>query len=258
LPALLIGGGWYLYKLMVFGELIGSNEAILLAHHGGLLADLKENFSLYGFVRGLINPFVTYSWAGTWSLARLPAFLYFPLLTLVLWIFIAYLRQLKYRPLSDPKWLPVWVFVFFMGGLYWHALVGLALNGNEATPGWYLHILMPWVAPAIGVGMVAIFQHHKARLLLIVLLLYAVLYHIMALWSQFALFTGCASKGLDKYYVFSNNFFCLGQVSLLMDRASVLGYPALAVFGFVGGVIAYLWLLMQVWKNRFTFITLKS
>jgi hypothetical protein len=254
LPALFIGGGWYLYNLLVFGQIIGSNEAILLANQGGLIAGLKENLSLNGFVTGMIVPFVSYSWAGTWSVVRLPALLHLPLLALTMCIFIVYARQLKSQPLDNPIWLPVWVLVFFAGGLFWHMLVGLALNGNGATPGWYLHILMPWVAPAIGMGIVGVFQCGKARLLLMILLLYAVLYHIMALWSQFALFTGCASKGPDKYYIFSGNFLCLDQVSVLMNRASVLGYPFLAIFSFLVWTIANLWLFRQVWKNRMIFM----
>lgn len=193
---------------------------------------------------------ISYSWAGTWSLARLPAFFHFPLLALAILVVIAYLRQLKLRTLTDMAWLPVWVFCFFAFGLIWHVVVGVALNGNGATPGWYLHILMPWVAPALGMGISSILQHRQARQLLLVLLLYAVLYQIMVFWAQLALFTGCATKGDDKYYAFSGHFFCLDQTSLLMDRVAVLGYPGLAVIGFTGGLICFLWLLVQVRNAR--------
>lgn len=252
LPAMFIGGGWYVYKLIAFGEITGSSEAIQLAHQGGLIAGLKENFSLYALVRGVIATLVSYSWAGTWSLARLPAFLHFPLLALAILVVIAYLRQLKLRTLTDMAWLPVWVFCFFAFGLIWHVVVGVALNGNGATPGWYLHILMPWVAPALGMGISSILQHRQARQLLLVLLLYAVLYQIMVFWAQLALFTGCATKGDDKYYAFSGHLFCLDQTSLLMDRVAVLGYPGLAAIGFTGGLICFLWLLVQVRNARYS------
>ncbi|WP_283743912.1 glycosyltransferase family 39 protein [Sideroxydans sp. CL21] len=250
LPAMFIGSGWYLYKLMIFGELTGSSEAIQLAHQGGLIAGLKANFSLYALIRGVTATLVSYSWAGTWSLARLPALLHLPLLALAIWVVFAYFRQLKLHRLTGPAWLPVWIFCFFAFGLIWHVIVGVALNGNGATPGWYLHILMPWAAPAIGMGISSIFQHRHARVLLIVLLVYAVLYQIMALWSQLALFTGCATKGDDKSYVFSGSAFCIDQTSLLMDRMAVLGYPGLAVIGFSGGVICFLWLLVKLWNAR--------
>lgn len=249
LPALFIGGGWYTYNFLFFGEVSGSFDAIRLADQGGLIAGLKENFSLYGLVRGVIAPFVSYSWAGTWSQVRLPALLHIPLLVLTMCTFILYALQAKTKPLDDLVWLPAWVFVVFVGGLFWHVLVGLAINGNGATPGWYLHILMPWVAPAIGIGVTGLFQLNRARLLTILLLVYAVLYHIMAIWSHFALFTGCASKGEDKYYVFSGNFFCLDQAPLLIDRAFVFGYPVFAILGFVGWAIATLWLFKHALKE---------
>jgi hypothetical protein len=170
-----------------------------------------------------------------------------------MWVVIAYLRQLKLHRLTDPAWLPVWVLCFFAFGLIWHVIVGLALNGNGATLGWYLHILMPWVAPAIGTGITFIFQHRRARKLLIALLLYALFYQIMALWAQLALFTGCATKGDDKNYVFSGSAFCFDQTSLLSDRIAALGYPSLAIIGFTGGLICFLWLLVQVWNARHSF-----
>jgi len=37
------------------------------------------------------------------------------------------------------------------------------------------------------------------------LLIYAFAFHAFALWAQLALFAGCATKGDDKYYVFSGN-----------------------------------------------------
>lgn len=250
LPTMFIGGGWYLYKFLIFGELTGSSEAIQLAHHGGLIAGLKENFSVYALARGAIAPLVSYSWGGTWSLTRLPAFLHIPLLALAVWVSIAYIRKLKLHRLTDPAWLPIWVFCFFSFGLIWHVIVGVALSGNGATPGWYLHILMPWAAPAIGMGIFSIFKHRRSGRILLGLLLYAVFYQIAALWAQLALFTGCSTKGDDKNYVFSGSAFCFDQTSLLMDRIAVLGYPGFAVIGFSGGLICYLWLLVQVWNDR--------
>lgn len=251
LPALLIGGGWYVYKLVVYGVLSGSDSAIQLARQGGLIAGLKENFSLYGLVRGVVGPLVSYSWAGTWSLTRIPILLHLPLLLLAAWVIGAFLLQLKRRSLTDPVWLPVWVFGFFGCGLFWNVVINVALSAHGNTPGWYLHILMPWIAPALGIGAISILQHRRSRLFLIGFLFYAVLFQMIALWAQLALFTGCATKGDDKYYAFSGHAFCLDQTSLLMDRVAVLGYPSLAAIGFGGGLICTLWLLMLVLKNRY-------
>jgi hypothetical protein len=85
----------------------------------------------------------------------------------------------------------------------------------------------------------------RAKPFVIGLLLYAVVFQTMALWSQFALFTGCATKGDDKYYAFSGHAFCLDQIPLLTDRLSVIGWPVLATIGFGSGVLCALWLLMR-------------
>lgn len=252
LPMLLIGGSWYIYNLVHFGTFTGSSESLTLSSAGGLFTGLNRHFSWINFIRGLIAPIASFIWAGTWSLVRLPDLFHLPLMMLTLSIMIAYVVQIIPRRSDHPVWLPVWMFIFFGAGLFWHILVGIAINGNAATPGWYLHILMPWTAPALGLGLVSILRNSRLRILTILLLSYAMLYHLAVLWSQFALFTGCASKGPDKYYVFSGNFFCLDQISILMDRASILGYPALGIVGFLGWIFANLWLLKQIWEIKIT------
>ena len=249
LSALLIGGGWYVYKFMAFGNIIGSDDTIRLTSQGGLLTNLKKNFSLYAVVRGLVVTFVSYSWAGTWSLTRLPTVLQAPLLALAVWSFGAFALELKRRPLTDLAWLPVWLFGMFGGGFLYHAIIGVALSGNGQTPGWYLHILMPWIAPALGIGLYALLQHPRTKPFLIGLLLYAGLFQLMAIWAQVALFTGCAIKSDAKYYTFSGHFFCLDQAPALMNRLAVLGWPVLAVVGFGGGLVCVL-LLIWIWSRH--------
>jgi len=239
-PALLIGGGWYVYKFMAFGNLIGSDDTIRLANQGGLFINLKQNFSLYAVVRGLAVTFVSYSWAGTWSLTRLPSLLQAPLLALAVWSFGAFALELKRRPLTNCAWLPIWLFGMFAGGFLYHAIIGVALSGNGQTPGWYLHILMPWIAPALGVGIYSLLQNPRTKPFVVGLVFYAALFQIIALWSQIALFTGCATKGDDKSYVFSGHAFCLDQAPVLINRLSVLGWPVLAAVGFGGGLICAL------------------
>ncbi len=246
--ALLIGGGWYVYKLVAYGNLIGSADAIALSNQGGLASNLKQNFSIYAVLRGLVVTFVSYSWAGTWSLTRLSPLLQAPLLALVVGGFGAFAMELKGRPSTDIAWLPVWLFGMFGCGFLYHTIIGVALSGNGQTPGWYLHILMPWVAPALGIGLHALLRKPRTKPFLIGLLLYAVLFQLMAIWSQFALFTGCASKGDSKYYVFAGHAFCLDQASELIKRLSVLGWPVLAAVG-LGGALICAMLLIRIWRT---------
>ena len=243
-PALLIGGGWYAYKFIVFGSLSGSEEAIRLAQQGGLIPNLEEKFSLYALGRGLVSTFVSYVWAGTWSLTRMPALAQAPLLALAVGSFGAFAAQVKGRPVTDPAWLCVWLLGMFGVGLFYHVLVGIALSGSGQTPGWYLHILMPCVAPALGLGLHALLQKPKVRWVFVGLLSYAALFQIMALWAQTALFTGCATKGDDKYYAFTGHAFCFDQAPVILDRLSVLGWPVLAAVGFGGGLVCVLILIL--------------
>ncbi len=250
LPALLIGGVWYAYQYTTQGDLIGSDDAIRLAHRGGLLTNLKENGTVFGVLRGITVTAVSYSWGGTWSLTRPSPLLHLPLLLLAAWVIGAFVIEVKRRPLTDSAWLPVWLFGVFGCGLFYHVVESVAINGNGNTPGWYLHILMPWAAPAIGVGVCSIWQRARVRVPLVVLLLYAVLFQLVVLWSQFTLFTGCAVKGDDKYFKFSAPAFCLDQAQVMLDRLAVLGWPVLAFVGFCGGLSCALLLFIQMRKPQ--------
>jgi hypothetical protein len=249
-PALLIGGGWYLYRISLGGDLSGGIDSIILAHRGGLIAGLQAHFSLYAFARSLLSTTLTTFWAGTWSLAYLPVSLRLFLLVLPFCIFGSYAFRLKQRQITDFMWLPVWLLLFFCACLFYHILVGLALDGTGQTPGWYLHILMPFTAPALGMGLCSLLQKPRLRPYVIGLLIYAVLFQIMAVWAQFALFTGCATKGNDTHYAFPDHAFCLDQFPVLVNRLSVLGFPVLAAIGFGGGIFCALVLCKYAFCSR--------
>jgi len=44
--------------------------------------------------------------------------------------------------------------------------------------------LMPWVAPALGIGFYSLLKKPRTKPFLIGLLLYAALFHLIALWSH--------------------------------------------------------------------------
>jgi hypothetical protein len=257
-PALVIGGVWYIGRLALHGDLSGGVDSLALAQHGGWIAGLGDHFSLYAFARSVLATLFSYSWAGTWSYAFLPLAMRAPLVVLSFWIFGVCVFELKKRRGDDFAWLPVWLFVFFAGGMFYHLMLGIALDGMGHTPGWYLHVLMPFVAPAMGAGAVAILQKPRARVVLIAFLVYAFLFQIAANWAQFALFAGCATKADDESYAFSSPVFCFDQAATMADRMSVLGWPALAAFGFGGGALCAVALVLQktgVWgraRRRFS------
>ena len=112
-----------------------------------------------------------------------------------------------------------------------------------------MHILLPWVAPALGIGALRIARRPGQRQLFAGLLACTLAYHAAALWSEFALFTGCAVKGDDKLYQFTAPAFCLGQFPLLTERLSITGWPWLAGSGLAGGFGCLTILLRQVWRH---------
>jgi hypothetical protein len=250
LPAFLIGGGWYVYQLVVFGTPTGNGTAIYLDMKGGLIAGLKQKFTMYALFRGLVAFFKSYLWAGSQSLAKLPAILFIPTMVLVALSFGAFLLRLKNLPFKDIAWLPVIVLAFFGAGFFYQMLLTIAVLGQADTPGWYLHILMPWLAPILGIGISSLLAIRRLRPIIIGLLLYAFVFQVLAVWAQLALFAGCAIKTDDSFYAFAGNYICLDQFSSVLGRVQVLGWSALAVIGYGGGLFCIV-LLIWILRARF-------
>ena len=248
LPTMAIGGGWYVYNYLALGDWSGSNVAIELARKGGFLENISNTFSLSTFLRGVATSLVTFVWGGTWSLTHLPHVLYIPLLVAITWVFGAFCLQLRKVPFTDTLWLSVWLIFFFGAGISWHAIVNIALGieGNANTPGWYLHILLPFLAPAIGAGTLSIVRNLKSKLIFLGFLAYSVIFYLVAIWSQLALFYGCAIKGDDKQYVFQSNLMCFDHTPQMIDHLSLLGYPSLGVVGFSGWVVCSVLLVIEL------------
>jgi hypothetical protein len=236
IPALLLGAGWYVYEFLAFGSPSGSRESILLAHHGGLIANLRERFSPYVFIRDVIAIVVSWSWAGSWSLVRVSPLLHIPLLLLMGWLFLSYIREAWRCSFSEAIWLPAWLFVPLFAGLPYHSLVVIAL-GMSGTPGWYLNILAPFLAFAMGYGIERVCRSAAGRLVLGISLVYAALFLLIVIWSQMALFAGCAIKGDEKYYQFAGHWFCLDQLADVFAHLSVLGWPIPACICLSGGFL---------------------
>lgn len=243
--ALFVGGGWYVYDALANGVLIGGDDAV-----SGTLGALSRYFSLFSVLRGFVVIVITWIWAGTWSLARLSLPLYLPLLLLLAIVIGAFVGRLRRSSLEDPAWLPVVLFAVFGCGLLYHIIVVVAHGGDGGTAGWYLHILMPWTAPALGLGLEPLLRQGWSRAIVAALAVYAALFQAMAVWAQIALFTGCAVKGDDKYYVFSGHLYCIDQYATIFSRLSIIGWPWLASAGFGGGLLCAAWLTFHTRHGR--------
>lgn len=239
LPALLLGGGWYLYDFVTFGSPTGSTDSIFLAQHGGLIANLMQKFSIGSLARDMIGIAVTWSWAGSWSLAHISPLLHGPLLLFTFWLAASYGLFARHCSMGDSALLPVWMLAPFLAGLLYHVLVVLAL-GSNGTPGWYLNILAPFLALAMGCGIERIRKSSYGTHLLGLGSAYAMFFLVAALWSQLALFAGCAIKSTDKLYGFSDARFCLDKLPQVTNHLSVFGWPSLAFAGIGGGVCCFI------------------
>ncbi len=230
--AALVGSGWYLYQYAAFGALSGSDESIRLAREGGLVEGLKARFSVLALVRGMLVALASFVWAGTWSLTLLPLAYMAPLLVLAGLVGLA--SGGRAAPGHAPLMLAltIWALGLFVAGLLWHMFVSLARTGAAGTPGWYLHIFLPVLAPLIGHGARRLLDS-RLRLVFVGLVLWAVAYQVAAVWSGLALYAGCAAKGPDKIFTFSAPVLCLSDAGEVMARLSVLVYPqaGLVLFG---------------------------
>ena len=236
MPALLIGAGWYVRNFLVYGSPTGSTDSILIAQLGGLLPKLISHFSIHTLVSDILGIAVSWSWGGSWSLVRVSPWLQIPLLLIAAWLMVAYFLAARGHSVEGPIWLPVWLTMPLLAGLFYHVLVVIALASN-GTPGWYLNILAPFLAFAMGLGIERISRKKLGRAFLRGALIYAVAFLIIVMWSQVALFSGCAIKNNAKLYQFDGQLFCLDRLSEIAHRLSIIGWPNLSIVALGGGLL---------------------
>ena len=226
--AALVGGPWYIYKFLSYGVATGAYEQVLLAEQGGLLAGLAASFNVTALAHGIAGIVATTSWAGTWSLARLPDVFRLPLVLLLAIPLGAYTFGLIRTRVSDIVWAPVWIVGAVVAGLVHHVLVRIALSGEgTGTPGWYLHLLAGPLGFAYAVGVLRMTRWKIARLLLLTLSTYTLGYFAVVSWLQLLMYSGCVAKvGAVKYYGLPTGASCMTDVVALYRRLSLIAEPA--------------------------------
>ena len=248
--ASMVGGWWYVHNFFAFGAFTGGYEAVQLAQGGGTFRGLQLHFSPAVIARGFATVPVTWVWAGTWSLARLPTYTQAPLVLLALWVVAEFLRLVPGDRPQNPSWLTILMSAGICFGLAIRTLQGVALGNSGNSGGWYLHILMPWVAIAMGRGIWAILQRPVARYVFFLATIFAVAFHLVAIWSQAALFSGCAVKGDDKLFHFSTSAYCLDRAPLVFERLGIVAWPAVALCAFAAAFGSGLYAYHSTRKSR--------
>jgi hypothetical protein len=239
-PALLIGAGWYVYRGLRFGSFAGIDLFDRVSTQGGLVANLTRHFSLAAFARGLAAFAATWQWGGTWSLARINELARLPMALLACLIALGYAAVLRRRPVTAPEWWPVWLTGPLAGTMIYYLLSEIADASGGTTPGWYLHVMAPAVATVFGLGLSSLAPRPLARRLVNGLLFYSVLFLLVVLYGEAALFAGCAVKGDDKYYAFTGSVACLDRVPEMWRHVGVYGWPIWGTLGIGAGACCFL------------------
>ena len=213
-----------------------------------MLRGLQQHFSLTAIARGLATIPVTWVWAGTWSLARMPTSLELPVVLLALWVVAEFLILV---PRDGPQSLMAH-YAESAGlcfGLADRALQGIARR-QRSFGGWYLHILMPWVAIAMGRGIWAIFQRRLARTIFFAATFFALAFHPSPCGLKPRYSAVVPLKGDDKLFNFSTRAYCLDQTSLVFGRLGIVAWPGVAVCAFAAAIASGWWLYHSARKSR--------
>jgi len=240
---IVIAGWWYLLKLFETGSVIGSNDAIHLRQAGGLIEGLRQNASIRGIARLPWHFELSFLWSGTWSFVRPPFASFIPLVLMPPLLALGYILTVKARPLASVlDWVPLLTVTLFLAALGYHSLILIGL-GMASAPAWYLHAFVAVLAPLLGRGLAGTFAARPLRPLVSVLMVYPMLFLLLAFVVQGLFFAGCGgTKGPDSsFYDLASGSACATHVATIYERLAAISFPRVATAAFVGG-----WVLMII------------
>lgn len=215
----LIGIGWYIYKLIAYGNAIGGDEMLQFSKEGGVLANFLQNFDIIEILRGYATMVGTFIYVGSWSLIRTSPILLLGPIILLGWCIFNWTKRLGAG--EQFRLLPLFVLVPMLAGLTYHQMLRIAIDGvGSGTPGWYLHIL----APALSAVVVWGWPKHWSVYLLVA---YGIVFAAYSWVLQLSIYSGCSIEvGETGRLGFDPNKACLIDVSNL----AAITFPLMAVF----------------------------
>ena len=247
---LLIGAWWYAIAYMQHGALTGSNDLIALSREGGLLAGLKDNFEWRHVARGIAAFIVTGYFGGTWTLARLPEWMYAPGLIALAALCVAFLRRPRDAAVDRLMAAMLWMIVPLLGGFGYHLLSRIAAGTQgHGTSGWYVSILAPACAVPLAAGMIAISRWRRVPWLAVAMWIWMVAFALTAYWMHAALYAGVAVKDMQtRHLMCPDGWASLCRVGEIHSRLSVYGWPTASFLCLGAGAVLAL-LAAQLWRK---------
>ena len=144
-------------------------------------------------------------------------------------------------------------FFGWVAGLITLVIISMSLTGLGTSGGWYLHILMPLLAPAIGLASFRFIQTYLNKIIFFTLLIYSFLFQLGAILSHAALFGAGAFKGANKSFVFNQDILTLDSISKIYKNLSVISFPNLSFASFFLGffILGYLIIKTQSYNKEY-------
>ena len=244
-----LAGWWYFLNWREHGVPFGGLELIELRRAGGLLSGLARNNALLELPKAVAALGTTLVWPGTWSLVGAPLASIAPIGLTVILTGGAYLSALRRARCSAVLWFPAWLTSLMLVALGWQALGRMALLG-KSQPAYYLNLLAPALAAAVGIGLGKSWHNATFRRLATGGVAYSLLFGAGIFWAQAMLFSGLVvwygadARAYSAVAVLSRVF----ELPEALNRLAVLAYPRAGATAWLVGEALVLVGLARAWR----------
>lgn len=201
--------------------------------------DIYQNISVKGILRGFLVPVITATWSGTWSLTRVPIIMQIIfLLPLIFYATLFFVKKNKKQNIGSPIYYScILIVVMFYIALCAHVIISQLAIGLGTSPGWYLHILAPWIILLIaGINQEYLKNKlvNKVKSILLIIMSCNI---FITLWLHLCLYAGFAIKNNNKYFEFTESINQIFYFQEIIERTSVLNYVPMGLFLIVIGYL---------------------